>query len=290
MTASLAVIQAWMQAVIQHPAGVIAGLSADAAQAQLSVTPDSLEEVLPGSSRLSSHERLQIYAHAYFTRLLEVMQSEFPTLLHYMGPDLFQTFASEYLHQFPSRSYTLSQLSAGFPDFLARTRPPRTTDLPDWADFLIDVATLERLYAEVFDGPGPERTTSIANDTVLTSLSPEDLLQTTLPVVPWVHLREFRFPVHDCTTSVRRGEPIPIPSPQPTWLLVTRRDYVVRRQPISHAEFTLLSALKSGLTVEAALVQLLATTESTGDLLSQMQNWFRQWTAAGYFVLPSTRP
>jgi len=283
MAAALQVIQNWMQAVIQHPQGISAGLATAEAQSCLSVTWESLDRVLPGSSRQSSLDRLQIYAHAYLARLLEVMQAEFPALHHYMGDELFRTFASEYLQESPSQSHTLSQLSARFPEYLARTRPHRTQSVPDWADFLIDLATLERMYAEVFDGPGPERSTRSHHDH-LAGLAPPDFLQSTLVVVPWVHLREFRFPVQDCTTSVRRGSPIEIPPPQPTWLLITRRDYIVRRESISQAEFQLLAALQSGLKVEAALQQLLGGAASTSDLPGQLQNWFRQWTAAGYFA------
>ena len=54
------------------------------------------------------------------------------------------------------KSYTLAQLGANFPRFLAETQPDSEGEAAEWGDFLVDLATLERIYSEVFDGPGSE--------------------------------------------------------------------------------------------------------------------------------------
>ncbi|MBI1349360.1 hypothetical protein GC163_24090 [bacterium] len=284
MPPTLAVLQTWMQAVIQHPAGVAAGLESPMAQACIPVGIETLNQILPATSKQSSQERLQIYAQAYFARLLEVLQAEYPTLRHYMGDELFTSFASSYLQQRPSRSYTLSQLGQQFPQYLKETRPPAMSDRPDWADFLINCARLERVYAEVFDGPGPEFLGSESAEISPNGVSPEEFLTRTICVTPWVELLELQFPVHLCTSSVRQGQPIDLPEARPTWLLVTRREFIVRRSEISRGEFVLLSAMKSGLTVEQALGRLIEVTGPTKDLASQVRQWFRQWTAARYIT------
>lgn len=290
MPASLAVIQKWMQAVIQHPQGVIGGLGSDSARAQLSITPETLPDVIPATSQQSSQDRLQIYANAYFARLLEVLRSEYPTLRHYMGEELFASFGIGYLEQTPSQSYTLSQLGAGFPAHLERTRPPRSDSTPDWADFLIDLAHLERLYAEVFDGPGPELGVSTLKDRENWQPPPDVFLQSQVSIVPWVHVREFRFPVHAYITAVRQSTPFELAGPQPTWLLITRRDYVVRRQAITQAEYLLLSAFNQGRTVEEALRQMLSVESPPAEWSALLQQWFQQWTRAGYLADCITPP
>lgn len=280
-SADLSTLQRWMQAVIQYPGGVAAGLEQPSAQTVLPIDSDALSQVLAPSSKQSSAQRLQIYADAYFARLLEVLTNEFPALQHAVGPELFAGFAAGYLQTYPSTSYTLSNLGANFPDYLAATRPKRESVVADWSDFLIDCCRLERTYAEVFDGPGPERSmSSVAN--LLLGMIPEQFVETHLQIVPWVRLVALRFPVHEYISAVRTGGTPEIPAAVPTWLVVTRRDFRVRRIPISEAEFALFTESKHGSSVGVALQTLADSTVSTQPTAADIERWFRDWTAAGY--------
>lgn len=282
LTTSLDTVQRWMQAVIQHPHGVSDGIAADGAQSSIPLGLDQLESLIPRSTRQTSAQRLQIYADAYFARLLEVLSGEFPALVHAVGAELFAEFALGYLQHSPSRSYTLGKLGAGFPGYLQETRPPRADDQPDWADFLIDCCRLERLYAEVFDGPGPERAPPGELSAALADLDVETFAQSRVVVADWVRLIPLRFPMHEYISAVRRSES---PSPPPaakTWLVVSRRDFVVRRVAVSPIEFSLLQALQAGKLVGEAL-RGLAELEGMHDMDEALiRHWFSSWTRAGY--------
>ncbi len=148
-----------MQAVITNPAGVQDGLASEAARRYIDVSGDDLEQVVTRSHSLTAAGRLAIYGHSYFARLQECLRAEFPVLLHALGEKLFNLFTFEYLRVYPSRSYTLNDLGENFPRYLAETRPDG--DVPpdareSWPDFIIDLATLERVFSRVFDGPGVE--------------------------------------------------------------------------------------------------------------------------------------
>jgi len=281
----LARIQQWMHSVITHPEGVEAGLDSPATRTLIDVAPGEVEDVICRSSAQTSIERLHVYANAYYARLLEVLDSEFPALVHALGEELFQDFAFGYLQQYPSQSYTLSDLSAKFPEYLAHTRPLReSVDAePDWADFLVDLATLERTYSEVFDGPGVEGKRLLQADD-LRAIAPGSWQRVRLVPVPCVRLLSLRFSVHEYATAVRRQENPSLSMPSPTWLVVTRRDYVVRRVAVSEAEFAALAVLVGGGTIAASLEA--AENRWSGDfdqLASEVQRWFRDWSAAGYF-------
>jgi hypothetical protein len=103
---------------------------------------------------LGARDRLAIYANGYRMRLLECLRGEFSALERLLGEPLFARFALDYLTAQPSTSYNLHELGARFPEHLARTRPD--ADEP-WIDFMIDLARLERVVREVYDGPGDER-------------------------------------------------------------------------------------------------------------------------------------
>ena len=100
-----------------------------------------------------------------------------------------------------------------------------------------------------------------------------------------VRLLELQFPVHEYATAIRRKlEPTP-PIARPIHLVVTRRDYIVRRFEVTKLQFQLLTSLMKGETVGGTLMQLL--TEPTTDaatLQTDLQSWFRDWSAAPLFA------
>src|SRR6266404_6090912 len=241
-THHLGQIQRWMQATIMHPVGVAEGVASEPSRSQIDVGPDDIETVVTRSRAQTALERLEIYSHAYYARLLECLREEFPVLKHALGEEVFDAFAVGYLQQYPSRSYTLFQLGANFPRYLAETRPEASegADLPvDWPDFLIDLATLELTFNEVFDGPGVEGE-DLLEAGQLQAVAPERLLEARLVSVPCLRLLALNYPVHRYFTAVRRHEDPLMPGPAATFLAVTRRRYVVRHYELSRPAYQLL--------------------------------------------------
>ncbi len=279
-------IQRWMQAVIMHPAGVAEGIASTDAIGAIDVRPNEVETVVTRSAALTAIERLEIYGYAYYARLLECLRDEFPVLKHALGEELFDDFAAEYLERYPSRSYTLFQLGVNFPRFLAETRPDReeeVSDVPEWPDFLIDIARLELTFNEVFDGPGVEGEHLLDADQ-LQGLAPERLLEARLVGVPCLRLLSLHYPVHQYFTAVRRHEDPELPEPGETFLAVTRRRYVVRHYELSPAAYQLLHALLAGETVGQAISRAVESAGPDLDRLSDnLSSWFHDWAAEGFF-------
>lgn len=260
-------LQRWMQELIRHPRAEEEG--------------EAVDQVLTASSQLTSRQRLGIYQSAYVARLLECLRAEFPATVALAGEESFAGLAQGYLETHPSQSYTLGILGAGFPEFLQSVRPPRDADPadPDFADALIETARVERIYSEVFDGSGPEE------------LPPFDPRQITsgqfgesrLDFHACVRLVRLPFPVHALITAVRRGEAWEMPAAEPTCLVVTRRDYVVRRFAVEPTALALLERLQAGETVGAALAEVFGDGEITAKTLRSVGEWFEAWAAAPLF-------
>jgi len=284
---SLNQIQRWVQAVITNPDGVEQGIDSATATSTIDVTTETVDSVILPSNQLSSIERLQIYGRAYFGRLIECLRAQFPAACYAVGEHAFDGLAFGYLIQHPSTSYTLGKLGEAFDQYLAATRPPRDTDmsddLPDFADFLVDLTRLERTYSEVFDGPGPEQDRSIHPDDFV-GLKPEQFADCRLLLHPCVRLLELRFPVHEYATSIRQGTEPDEPIARQVHLVVTRRDYVVRRFEVTAKQFRLLHALQTTAMVGDAIGQLLQEQSiDRGRLADDLKTWFRQWSAAPLF-------
>ena len=281
-------IQRWMQSVIMHPDGVAEGMADDKARHHIDVSPEEAERVVTRSRSLSALARLAIYSNAYHARLVECLREEFPILARALGEETFDAFAIGYLQRYPSQSYTLIQLGARFPSFLAETAPPGEEDAA-WAGFLVDLATLEWTFSEVFDGPGVEGLPLLDVQRCL-DLPPERLPEIHLVPVECLRLLALRYPVHRYYAAARADEEPPLPEPADTYLAVTRRNFVVRHIPLSRTGFVLLQALCAG----QSLGEACATTARTGQtdmeqLAVELRGWFQQWAAEGFFrevVLP----
>jgi hypothetical protein len=287
---SLDVVQRWLQAVITHPEGVEGGVASEEAQRLIHLNRGELEAVIGRSQNLTAAERMGIYANAYYARLLECLAAYFPMLQKTLGEEIFEGFAFEYLQHYPSKSYTLDRLGENFARFLEETRPePEEGEEPGevgWPDFLIDLAVLEHNVNRVFDGPGVEGRPLLTAE-ALRSFPAERFAKARLVPVPCLRLLTFRFPVNAYYTAIRRteeGEEVPVPDPGPEHLALTRRDFVVRRYPLTPAQHALLEKILAGAPVGEAIA---AAAEASGleddALAAELQSWFRLWVAEGFF-------
>lgn len=290
----LQTIQEWMQAVITHPSGVEAGLASAANRSALAVSAAKLETVVLPSRRVSSLQRLRIYANAYYARLLECLRNEFPALVAILGEKTFHAFAFAYLQRYPSTSYTLNDLGRHFPDYLSETQPrgARSDGAAEtWPALLVDLARLERMYSEVFSGPGTE-TLPPLEPTALHRLPAEAWPRLRLAADPALRLARFGFPVHEVVTAARHGEPFTMPAPAETWLVICRREYVVRRHSVSALEFALVERLGSGATLGDALAAVVEEGEPDAataaarecELADHLADWARRWANDRWFT------
>lgn len=280
---SLASLQQWFQAVITNPEGVSAGIEEASESSAIRIASDELEDVILPSRRVSSHERLSIYAHAYYARLAECMREEFPALLHALGDDTFSAFVAGYLQARPPHSYTLGKLGEGFAAFLAETCPRDDDEASaGWAEFLIDLARLERLYGEVFDGPGDEGETGLTLAQIQ-AVPPSRRPDVRLLPLHSLRLIELSCPAHDYISAARKKIDTEIPAGETTRLMVWRRNYVVRRLPLSPREYALLQRILQGETLGAAVAAIACDTVDTEHLERDLHNWFLAWTNAGIF-------
>lgn len=279
-------VQRWMQTVLMHPGGVTPGVESQEARRYIDVSAEEVEQVITRSRKLPALDRLAIYSRAYYARLLECLHEEFPVLAQAVSEEVFDAFALEYLRKYPSRSYTLNQLGTRFPRFLAETRPePGEGEGPSagWPDFLIDLATLELTFNEVFDGPGAEGEALL--DTALLLAVPERRWpEVRLLPVPCLRLLVLRYPVHEYYAAVRRKEEPSPPGLADTFLAVTRRDFVVRHYPLARPEYELLQPLAAGRPVGEAIERAVPKIDLDFDQLAErLRAWFARWAGEGFF-------
>jgi hypothetical protein len=268
----LETLERWMQAIVMHPDGAEAGVRSRPARALLAHAARSLESVVLPSKQLTSTERLEIYAHMYYARLIEVMEAEYPTLRQILGPHEFAAACRRFVAKNPSRTRTLNSLSAKFPDFLAKTLP-RTTR----CGVAVDVARIERAMEDVFDAPAASPLTAAEFAMVGEGAR--------LRVTPALVLLKLRYPANEYMNALRRGEKPRLPRPRATHVIVFRRGFQVFRRDQELEQFKLLAALAGGRTLGAAIRASIGRRPGSADRVAKrLRRWFEEWAGAHLFV------
>ena len=242
---------------------------------------EAVDQIITRSPSLSAHDRLAIYRHAYLARLKECLRVEFPVLLLTLGEELFALFTSAYLQQYPSRSYTLNRLGENFPRYLAESRPDAAAPeqaRESWPDFIVELATLERAFAEMFDGEGNEGKPLLDGDRLL-GVPLEALLGAHFKTVAGFRIFSFRYPIAAYFNAARNKEKPELPQPSRSYLAMMRRDYVVRLHELTEIQYALLSGLNAGGTMKE-LAEELDDDAFVGDALQ----WLGEWAAKGLFA------
>jgi hypothetical protein len=248
------------------------------------------------NDRLTSFERLEIYNRQYWFRVLGSMAEDFPGLRAILGQRRFEDMCRAYLAECPSRSFTLRNLGARLETWLRRN--------PKWIrgkqTLALDMVRLEWADIEAFDGEAEP------------ALHPGDLNGSSVPtlrlrVQPYVRLLELHYPVDDLAIEVREDDESPgfasntltenrrsmkvravaVLEPKQIFVVVHRIDFSVYFRRIEREEFALLSALRSGKTIERAIE--LAFQQSSIPELDRggyVRQCFQTWATLGWFCRP----
>jgi hypothetical protein len=265
-----------MQAVVMHPEGAEAGLRSRQARGLVANAARHPGAVVLPSKQLTSVERLEIYAHMYYARLIEVMEAEYATLRQLLGPHAFAAACRQFVAKYPSRTRTLGSLSARFPDFLAKTLPRSNRN-----GLAVDVARIERAMEDVFDAPRAEPMTASG----FAELGARDWDGVTLRVTPALRLLKLRYPANEYMNAARRGERPRVPRPRATFAIVFRRGFQVMRRDQEPEQFRLLQALAAGRPLAGAVRASIGKKKASADRVARrLGKWFEEWAGAHLFV------
>lgn len=287
----LSALQRWLQAVVSHAGGAEEGAASDEADA---TKLGAIDDVILPSTKQTSLDRVNVYAHGYWARLLHCLREDYPTLRAALGDDSFDAFAVGYLQTYPSQSYTLGKLGARFPQYLEDTSP-QGEGSDEWLVPLIELAALERSVSDIFDAPGGETLGFLTPDE-LASIPASRRADLTLTPLPTFRLLRFRSEVNDYFTALRSSQQpmeVPLADLGETYLALSRREFVVRRHPLDREQFELLTSLAAGSSLGEALASLAEANQLNHgrvDLLGPgglspelVARWFTDWSRAGFF-------
>lgn len=101
-------------------------------------------------TKSSATTRLNIYQNAFFQRLIEALQQDYPTIALLIGQDAFTHLAQKYIYAHPSTYYSIRWFGEHFPAFL-RNESNRLFAENNLAAFWQELATFELALLTAFD-------------------------------------------------------------------------------------------------------------------------------------------
>jgi hypothetical protein len=261
-------LQRWLQAVIVHPGSVDEAL---AAREAASLVPSGLtgSVVLP-SARLTAPERVGVYHGMYLARMREALESDYPALARFLGPQGWERLVTAYVLVHPSRSYTLNALGRDLPGFVRTARVRRPA-------FCRDLARLEWAATEVFDAAQTPPLTAAG----IAAVEPGAWTRARLLPVAALRLVALDHDAGAHLDALREGRRRPPVRVRRCRVVVYRRGYAVIRREQTAAAFALLEDLLSGLTVGRALARALDRRDRLGP--EEAFRLFRDWAGMGLF-------
>lgn len=115
------------------------------------LTPDIAQPKswVSDQGRASAETRLNVYAHAYRSRLKEVLETDYPALAAAIGCERFNQLAEDYITHYPSSFFSLRDFGNRFPTHVADSlHGPAEEHTDGW---LHELALFELRLGQAFD-------------------------------------------------------------------------------------------------------------------------------------------
>jgi len=245
----LADVQSQLYDLITAPEGAAKRLK------ELGRAPSDLETIVRSSGQLSAVERVDVYANMYFFRILEVLADEYAKIVTLMGADAFHNLVTDYLLACRPAHPSLREVGARLPGFLAQH--PLAEDRP----WLSELARLERLRLELFDGPDAEALTLDA----VRALPPDALPELALRAVPCHATLRTEYAIAPLWRALEKGRAERVeeddtpgdPAKVAETILIWRQQFTVFHRVVDPDEVLCLPLLRDGATFAAVCEQVL---------------------------------
>jgi hypothetical protein len=232
-----------------------------------------LEALVHGDERLSAVERVDIYANAYFYRLLDCLSEDFPTTLTVVGADNFAALVREYLLGYSPTEPSILYAGVYLADFL--NDHPFAERWP----FIAELARLERAVLDVFHAADAPALSLEA----LSAVTSEKWPAIKLHVHPAVEIVHTDWRVEDVLHAVEQSREWINPEHEETSVLVWRQNALVHYRGLEPVEREALAAVSAGASF-AGVCEAVAASAEEPNHVALIGRLMARWLADGIIM------
>jgi hypothetical protein len=262
----LQTLQALLYRLITAPNGV-----AEELQAEKKIS--SVGHFIVGDDHFSALDHLEIYANAYFYRLLDVLKEEYPATLAVLGEDDFHNLVTGYLLEYPPTEPSVLYAGRYLADFLGG-HPFRGR-----CEYIADLARLERTVLEVFhraDAPALDAES-------MRAVPVADWPNLEMRAHPTVAILDCEWPVNELLREVENKIEWREPAHTAVSIVVWRKGFEVYYRALERGERAALGLALEGTTF-AMICEALAAEYPGGDTPAAINRLLARWLADGLLI------
>jgi hypothetical protein len=254
----------------------------------------AVAKLIKPSVTMQPLERVEIYNRMYWFRLLECIATDFPGLRALLGDERFWKLAEAYLKAHPSQSFTLRNLGAKLPLFVAKetkwtkphTKAARDLARFEWAQIVaFDDARLLPLTKKKLVGLNPE-TLRLRVQPYLTLLACDHAVDEYVLAVK--NDSALRAEASNAVTerTVADGGKVALTRMKRLHIVVHRSDNQLYYKRLEPEAARLLRALAEGRTLpEACGAAFVRTKFSPQEQATKIKSWFSLWMRLGWLCV-----
>ncbi len=226
-------------------------------QAIIAEDSKPLKGLLKQNSRITPQRQMAVYIDNYRIRLHEAVESDYPTLVYYLGKKC-DRLIEKFVKENNSTSYNMNFYPLDFAKFLQRERIDNAAK---------ELALLEAAIARVFM---TEDSDELKPETLL-SLSESGLTNFKFKQRKALELYNFKYDVEGFLRAFRADESPKKIEKGEIFLCVVRHNNEVKRHYLVKEEFYALKKLFSGVALNAEME------------MDNFQLWLQKWLVEGLF-------
>lgn len=229
----------------------------------------TLIDLMADTGIVSPQIGMEIYANAYQSRLKETIETDHEILWQYLGDELFNQIAKNFINAFPSRSRSLRDYCNLLPEFLKNDID--FSQLP----IVADLANFERRLLISFDAADTNR----ASFSTLQELPAEFWPDCKLRLHPSVQIFKCNSNSVQCWQALKQNKTPPNPdySIEQHWLLWRAENRVTEFRSLKGYQLALIEGVMTGHNFSELCSAMLDWTEpgqAPVMVLQSVKSWF----------------
>jgi hypothetical protein len=237
------------------------------------LTPNTnFADHIQSTERVDAVTRVGVYTDAYRLRLIEALETDYPTLKRVLGETDFETLARRYLDQFPSAHYSIRYFGRHLAHSLRTHAAYRDNSL------LAELAAFEWAMTDAFDAPD---VTPVGDDD-LARVTPNDWPGLTFTLHPSLQRLDLAWNVAALWHAQEKDEPLPPAerAPHPLGWALWRQGLQIYFRSLGVDQAWALDALRQGQSF-AALCEGLCEWIDAQHVAAHAAGLLRQWLGDG---------
>jgi hypothetical protein len=213
-----------------------------------------------------------VYRHAYGSRLAESMRNDHDLLHSYLGDEMFDAMAKDYISANPSRHPNIRWFSRALPQFLKSTEPYSNYPI------LSDLCALEKAINDAFDAEDAP-VTGLAD---MTGFAPETWGALKFEPPPSALRLDVTTNASPIWLALKNDQPPPDAAilEEPCHLLIWRQDVMPMFRELASEEAMMWDEAVRGIPF-GVLCSMLATHDDADGAAARSARYLQGWIAGG---------